>query len=593
MEVCSRIGGGTGPASDRGPASRQGAQMTGNPPGDGEPDQPDAGSPGAAPGDQPPAYGQPSAAPGQPPPGGPAWYGQPGQHGTGQPGSAPPPYGQSPPYSQPGHGQPEYGQPGYGQPGYGQPGYGQPGYGQPGYGQPGYGPQPPGWGQPGYSQPGSGPGGYGQPGYGPGYDQPGYGPGYDQPGYGPGYGQPGYGQPPRYAPPGYGPGGFGAAVAPQPGGIPLRPLALSDILNGAVTAIRRNPAATVGLAAIVMGITGIVTTVLRLLALGTVHTSVNTFGSGSAQFTTRTSTSASLTWVGLISVVLALIAEVILTGMLTGVIGRGVLGQRVSIGQAWRLARPRLGAIVRVVLLTWVILLAPAAVYLIVLFLIIAGHLAGLAVAWGIIAGLALFAAEILLYTRLALATPVVVLERRNARAAVRRSWQLSRQSFWRLFGILLLAGILVAIAGYIVEIPFVVLQYVLHGGFTSLYPSVAGVIVGGLGGIVAGAITRPVIAGVVVLLYIDMRMRKEGLDLALRNAAQGQELTGDEFAALWNAPVPGPFPGTGAGGMSPGGSTGPGPGGPGPGGPGPGGPGPGGTGPGGPGPGGPPPVAW
>jgi len=569
MEVCSRIGGGTGPASDRGPASRQGAQMTGNPPGDGEPDQPGAGAPGgAAPGEQPPAYGQAPAAPGQPPPGGPGWYGQPepgqpgpGLPGTGHPGSAAPPYGQPPAY--------------------GQPGYGQPRYGQPGYGQPGYGQQPPGWGQAGYGQPGSGPGGYGQPGYGqPGYNQPGYGP-------------------PRYAPPGYGPGGFGTAGAPQPGGVPLRPLALNDILNGAVTAIRRNPAATVGLAAIVMGITGVVTTVLRLLALGSVHTSVNTFGSGSAQFTTRTSTSASLTAVGLISVVLALIAEVILTGMLTGVIGRGVLGQRVSIGQAWQLARPRLGAIVRVVLLTWLILLLPVAVYLVVLFLLIGGHLTGLAVAWGIIAGLALFAVEVLLYTRLALATPVVVLERRNARAAVRRSWQLSGRSFWRLFGILLLAGILVAIAGYIVEIPFLVLQYVLHGGLTDVAPSAASVIVGGLGGIVAGAITRPVIAGVVVLLYIDMRMRKEGLDLALRNAAQGQELTGDEFAALWDAPVPGTFPGAGAGGMSPGPVAGPWPGGPGPGGAGPGGAGPGGAGPGGPGPGGPepggppPPGTW
>jgi hypothetical protein len=289
-------------------------------------------------------------------------------------------------------------------------------------------------------------------------------------------------------------------------------------------------------------------------------------------------------------VVLALIAEVILTGMLTGVIGRGVLGQRVSIGQAWQLARPRLGAIVRVVLLTWLILLLPVAVYLVVLFLLIGGHLTGLAVAWGIIAGLALFAVEVLLYTRLALATPVVVLERRNARAAVRRSWQLSGRSFWRLFGILLLAGILVAIAGYIVEIPFLVLQYVLHGGLTDVAPSAASVIVGGLGGIVAGAITRPVIAGVVVLLYIDMRMRKEGLDLALRNAAQGQELTGDEFAALWDAPVPGTFPGAGAGGMSPGPVAGPWPGGPGPGGAGPGGAGPGGPGPGGPEPGGPPP---
>jgi hypothetical protein len=43
------------------------------------------------------------------------------------------------------------------------------------------------------------------------------------------------------------------------------------------------------------------------------------------------------------------------------------------------------------------------------------------------------------------------------------------------------------------------------------------------------------------VLLYLDMRMRKEGLDLILRDAAQNQAMTGDEFTALWRAPSPGP----------------------------------------------------
>jgi hypothetical protein len=37
--------------------------------------------------------------------------------------------------------------------------------------------------------------------------------------------------------------------------------------------------------------------------------------------------------------------------------------------------------------------------------------------------------------------------------------------------------------------------------------------------------------------------MRKEGLDLALREAAQGQQMTGEEFAALWRPPAPGQQP--------------------------------------------------
>jgi len=54
----------------------------------------------------------------------------------------------------------------------------------------------------------------------------------------PPYGQyPGYGQ--GYQPPG-----------PEPGGIPLRPLGVGEILSGAFTSIRQNPAATLGLSAV-------------------------------------------------------------------------------------------------------------------------------------------------------------------------------------------------------------------------------------------------------------------------------------------------------------------------------------------------------
>src|ERR1039458_9483954 len=61
-----------------------------------------------------------------------------------------------------------------------------------------------------------------------------------------------------------GPGGWNAP-GPQPGGIPLRPLALGDILSGAFTSVRRNPAATIGLAAIVLACYGVLSTVLSLI----------------------------------------------------------------------------------------------------------------------------------------------------------------------------------------------------------------------------------------------------------------------------------------------------------------------------------------
>jgi hypothetical protein len=74
--------------------------------------------------------------------------------------------------------------------------------------------------------------------------------------------------------------------------------------------------------------------------------------------------------------------------------------------------------------------------------------------------------------------------------------------------------------------------------------------------------VARPISAGVAVLLYVDLRMRREGLDLVLQTAAgSGAAPTGDEFASLWRPGAQpgqgaGPGPGTGAG-AGPGASTG------------------------------------
>ena len=103
----------------------------------------------------------------------------------------------------------------------------------------------------------------------PGYPPPGYQwqptPGYPpQPGYPPpGYPPPGYGWQPAasYPPPGYPQPGYPPQVrrAWVPGIIPLRPLSLSDIYNGAAVYIRANARVTLGLTAVVVVITQLLT----------------------------------------------------------------------------------------------------------------------------------------------------------------------------------------------------------------------------------------------------------------------------------------------------------------------------------------------
>src|SRR5690625_3212331 len=89
-----------------------------------------------------------------------------------------------------------------------------------------------GWGQP------SGPQGWGQPGGG-------------QPGWG---AQPGWNQPA---------GGSWGAPTVKPGVIPLRPLGVGELLDGAITTIRKNPAATLGISAVVAVVTQVLSEIGR------------------------------------------------------------------------------------------------------------------------------------------------------------------------------------------------------------------------------------------------------------------------------------------------------------------------------------------
>jgi hypothetical protein len=463
-----------------------------------QPDQPESSAASQLPpgGGTQPGYGQYASPSGQPDPYSQPGYGQPPQQASpwSQPGQQPSPSGQPDPYPQPTYGQPPQQPSPSGQPGQPPPGAGgQPGYGQPGYGQPGY-------GQPGYGQPG--------------------------------YGQPGYGRP--------GPGGWW--VAPAPGGVPLRPLSLGDIFNGTVTLARRNPAATFGLTAIVMTIYGVAATFLQRLydtRISGLQQAIQSGQQGTQQFDNLVGSSLAVALPAVAAIlVLALVVDAALTGLLSSVIGRGLLGRKIGLPEAWRTGRPGvvLGATV-LLLLLGIAFVLPVAVLVFVLAVL---HLGPAAVAIGVLGSIGLFVIEALLVIRLSLTLPAVVLEQKSPVAAIRRSWQLTRGSFWRLFGILSLTGIVVGVASYVLTIPFALIAAAISG--TSLLTastttSIAALLISAIGSIVAATITRPVSAGVSVLLYADLRMRREGFDLTLRNAAQNQGLTGDEFVAVWQPP--------------------------------------------------------
>ena len=117
-----------------------------------------------------------------------------------------------------------------------------------------------------------------------------------------------------------------------------------------------------------------------------------------------------------------------------------------------------------------------------------------------------------------------VMAERTTVFAAFARSFRLSRGHFWRIAGIYVLSVLLVGIMTGIVSSLFssvglfVVTQ---GGGFTNdLQAATTSSLISGIITSLLQLVFTPFLAAVTTLIYTDVRMRTEGLDLALQRAA-------------------------------------------------------------------------
>jgi hypothetical protein len=141
------------------------------------------------------------------------------------------------------------------------------------------------------------------------------------------------------------------------------------------------------------------------------------------------------------------------------------------------------------------------------------GSLVWIAVLIYILAGLALFGfvlPGIYLWFSWLVAMPVLLLEGMRGRAALKRSRRLVRGRWWSTFGTYLLATILV----FIVAAVFSAIVLAVSG--TSSGDVDSRLLVAGGAAIVSGILTTPFLATMVAVIYFDLRVRKEGLDLEL-----------------------------------------------------------------------------
>ncbi len=119
----------------------------------------------------------------------------------------------------------------------------------------------------------------------------------------------------------------------------------------------------------------------------------------------------------------------------------------------------------------------------------------------------------IILITGLILAVPALVIESRlSSAAALSRSWELTRGSRWRMFGLLLILVILLYIP--IAAIGGLLVTFMPGTGFLFSRPNaILAVAAAALSGLVQVFI-YPLFYCVLTVAYYDLRVRKEGFDL-------------------------------------------------------------------------------
>jgi hypothetical protein len=245
-----------------------------------------------------------------------------------------------------------------------------------------------------------------------------------------------------------------------------RPMGIGEILGTAFQLYRRHWRTLLAIAAVVV----VPLTLLQYLFGDLVRTQGET---------TRNGVVETATWsvgiAGLLAALAGILMYLVLTGAITRAVAAEVAGEDPSVEQSYRFGFHRLGSVLLVSVLV------------------------GLA----IIGGLILFIIPgIYVGVRLCVSIEALVVEGRRGTEAMGRSWSLVGGHWWHAFFTLLVAALLTGIVNAVITAPFSATNWFVQG----------------VAAAVATVVTLPYGVLVGVLLYLDLRARKERLSLeALR----------------------------------------------------------------------------
>jgi hypothetical protein len=299
----------------------------------------------------------------------------------------------------------------------------------------------------------------------------------------------------------------------------LRPLDVTGIIDSAIALYRQNFALFAGVVAVLAVPQAIISAIVTFGSGSS--TFYNTSQSGSTNFHVNTGWLVGLAGGGL----LAFIFGIVITGALARAISARYLGDRITVGEAYTsVGVARFASLLMAsILLGLVLALPPLVAGIIIVVMAVAGLPVAITVLLGIALGLGALILDVKMWAHFLFIPQAIVIERRGITDAFRRSWDLVRGSYWRVFGITLLVLFMVSITQGI-------LGAVLGLALAFTVPRTSVVL-----SALLGILFQPFQYGAMTLLYYDLRVRKEGFDLEHLAAHHAGDTftTGDTQRAL------------------------------------------------------------
>ena len=311
-------------------------------------------------------------------------------------------------------------------------------------------------------------------------------------------------------------------VAHKPGAIPLRPLVLSDVFDGAFKIIRYNPRATIGAAVLVSAVAMIVPIVAGLATGSTGGLSPDP---GSDSLSDSQIVDLLIAGGGLLmGAQLQAVGLLFVSGMIAHVSSAAAVGRKLTMAEAWAATRGKRWRLLGMSFLLGlgVVVVVGIAVGLVAVAALVFDAPLGEVVLFAVLLALMVVVGYLWFWVRIrALAVPTLMLEPVGIFGALGRAIRLSRSQFWRLLGLLLLVSIVVGVAGGILRLPFSIAgQLFLTTSTDTGYGLLIYLVLSAVGTVVSSAVLQPFSAAVSALLYIDQRIRKEAYDVELLGRA-------------------------------------------------------------------------